>query len=133
MQTGDPNDIYKNELDKACFGHDAAYSDSRDLSKRTAANKFLRNKAFNIARDLKYDEYQRGLASMVYKLFDKKSAGSGIKLIPQNEHLANELHKPIIKKFKKTTVHAPYRDAIWGSDLADMQLLSMFIKVFKFL
>ena len=72
--TGDANYVYKNELDKACFAHDAAYSDSKDLTKRTVADKILRNKAFNIAKDPKYDGHQRGLASMVYKFFDKKSA-----------------------------------------------------------
>ena len=78
-ETGDTNYIYKNELDKACFAHNAAYSDSEDLTKRTVADKILRNRAFNIAKDKKYDGYQRGLASMVYKFFDKKSKGSGAK------------------------------------------------------
>ena len=73
-KTGGTNYIYKNKLDKACFAHDAAYSDSKGLTKRTVADKILRNRAFNIAKDQKYDEYQRGLASMVYKFFDKKSA-----------------------------------------------------------
>ena len=112
-ETGDTNYIYKNELDKACFVHDAAYSDSKDLTKRTIANNILKNKAFDIAKDPKYDGYQRGLASMVYKFFDskvaspdKKSVGSGekqinTKITPQNEQLAEELHKPIIRKFKK--------------------------------
>ena len=71
-ETRDSNDIYKNQLDKACFVHDAAYSDSKDLIKRTVADKILKNKAFDIAKDPKYDGYQRGLASMVYKFFDKK-------------------------------------------------------------
>ena len=65
-------------LDKACFGHDVAYSYSKELTKRTVADKILRNIAFNIAKDPKYDGYQRGLASMVYKFFDKKSKGSGV-------------------------------------------------------
>ena len=115
-ETGDTNyifknDIYINELDKACFVHDAAYSDSKDLTKRTVADKILKDKAFDIAKDPKYDEYQRGLASMVYKFFDskvaspdKKSVGSGAKRVntkitPQNEQLAEELHQPIITKF----------------------------------
>ena len=70
------------------------------LAKKTIADKILKNKAFNIAKDPKYDGYQRGLASMVYKFFDKKSKGSGVntKLAPQNQKLAEELHKPIIKK-----------------------------------
>ena len=60
--------MYKNELDKACFVHDTAYSGSKDLTKRTIADKNLKNRAIDIAKDPKYDGYQRGLASMVYKL-----------------------------------------------------------------
>ena len=91
-QTGDSRYIYKNELDKACCQHDMAYGDFKDLEKRTASDKFLGDKAFNIAKNLKYDGYQRGLASMVYKLFDKKTKGGGVTLpnksTPQNEQLA---------------------------------------------
>ena len=128
-ETGDTNYVYKNELDKACFAHDAAYSDGKGLTKRTVADKILKNRAFNIAKDLKYDGYQRGLASMVFKFFDKKSAGSGAKhvntkITPQNQQLAEELHKPIIRKFEKRKVHAAFKDNIWGADLAGMQLLS---------
>ena len=105
-ETGDTNYIYKNELDKACFAHDAAYSDSKDLTKRIVADKILRNRVFNVAKDQKYDGYQRRLASIGYKFFDKKSKGSGakhvnIKLTPQSQQLAEELHKPIIRKFEK--------------------------------
>ena len=137
-ETGDTNYIYKNELDKACFAHDAAYSDSKDLTKRTVADKILRNRAFDIAQDPKYDEYQRGLASMVYKFFDKKSAGSdakhvNTKLTPQNQQLAKKLHKPIIKKFEKRKIHAAFKDNIWGADLADMQLLNKCNKGIRFL
>ena len=57
-----------------------AYGDFKDLAKRTATDKVLRDKAFNIAKDLQYDGYQRGPASIVYKFFDKKTAGSGINL-----------------------------------------------------
>ena len=74
MQTGNTNFIYKNELYKACFQYDMAYGKSKDLVKRTQSNNVLRNKAFKIASNPKYDGYQRGLASMVYKFFDKKSA-----------------------------------------------------------
>ena len=70
-ETRDTNYIYKNELDKACFVHDAAYSESKDLTKRTVADKILKNRAFNIAKDPKYDGYQRGLASMVYNFLIK--------------------------------------------------------------
>ena len=100
-ETGDTKYIYKNELDKTCFQHDMAYGDFKDLAKRTAADKFLRDKAFNIAKHPKYDGYERVLASMVYKFFDKKTAGSGIKSMPQSEQLTEELQKPIIRKFKK--------------------------------
>ena len=71
MKTGNTDFIYRNELDKACFQHDAAYSDSKDLVKRTQADKILKDKAFKIAYNTRYDGYQRGLASMVYKVFDK--------------------------------------------------------------
>ena len=77
-ETGDTSYIYKNELDKACFQHDMAYGDFRHLKRRTFSDKVLGGKAFNIAKNPKYDGYQRGLASMVYKFFDKKSEGSGI-------------------------------------------------------
>ena len=73
-ETGDTNYIYKNELDKACFQHDMAYGDFKDLARRTASDKVLRDKAFNIAKNPRYDGYQWELASMVYKFFDKKSA-----------------------------------------------------------
>ena len=86
----DTNYIYKNELVKACFAHDATYSDSKDLRKRTVSDKIFKNRAFDIAKDQKYDGYKRGLASMVHKFFDKKSKGSGAKhvntkLAPQNQ------------------------------------------------
>ena len=106
-ETGDASYIYKNELDKACFQHDMAYGDFKDLTKRTAADKVLREKA-----------YQR--ASMVYKYFDKKSQGSGLANNKENIQLADELHKPIIRKFKKRKVHSSFRDNIWGVDLPDM-------------
>ena len=132
-ETGDTSYIYKNELDKACFQHDMAYGDFKDLAKRTAANKVLRDNAFKIATDQKYDGYQRGLASMVCKFFDKKSSGSGLPSNKENIQLANELHKPIIRKFKKRKVHSSFKDNIWGGDLTDMQLLSKFNKGFRFL
>ena len=99
MQTGDTNYIYKNELDKSCFGHDATYSDFKDIKNRTVADKVLKDKAYKIAKDPKYYGSQRGLASMVYKFFDKKIKDSDVKSTPQNEQLADELHKPIIRKF----------------------------------
>ena len=78
MKTGNTDFIYKNELDKACFQHDIAYGKSKDLTKRTQSDKVLKDKAFEIAKNPKYDGYQRELASMVYKIFDKKSSTSAI-------------------------------------------------------
>ena len=102
-ETGDTSYIYKNELDKACFQHDMAYEDFKDLKRRTFSDKVLKDKAFNIAKNPKYDGYERGLASMVYKFFDKKSKGGGVanNKIKQNLQLAKELHKPIIRNLKK--------------------------------
>ena len=105
MQRGNTDFIYKNVVDKACFQHDMAYGKSKDLAKRTQSDKVLRDKAFKIASDPKYDGYQRGLASMVYKFFDKKSSESGIANEP-NYQLVNELHNPIIRKFKKKKVYS---------------------------
>ena len=98
MQTGNTDFIYKNELDKACFQHDMAYGKSKDLVKRTQSDKVLKDKAFKIANNPNYDGYQRGLASMVYKFFDKNSKRIDIINKP-NYQLANELYKPIITKF----------------------------------
>ena len=69
MHTENTDFNYKNELDKTCFQHDMAYEKSKHLTKRTKSDKVLRDKAFKIASDPKYDGYQRGLASMVYKFF----------------------------------------------------------------
>ena len=127
MQTGNTNFTYRNELDKACSQHDMAYGISKDLAKRTQSDKVSRDKAFKIPSDPKYDGYQRRLASMVCKFFDKKSSGSGVDTEP-NYQLANELHKQIIRKFKRRKVYSSFRDNIWGVDLADMQPLSDYNK-----
>ena len=132
-ETGDTSYICKNESDKACFQNDMTYGDFKDLPERNAANKVLRDKAFKIASDQKYDGYQRGLAPVVYKFFDKKSQGKGLANNKENVQLANELHKPIIKKFNKRKVYSSFKDNIWGVDLADVQLLSKFNKGFRFL
>ena len=100
MQTGNTGFIYKNELDKACFQHDMAYGKLKDLIKRMQSDEVLKDEAFKIASNPKYDGYQRGLASMVYEFFDKKSKGSGIFTNEPNYQLAHELHKPIIKNVK---------------------------------
>ena len=90
-EMGDTSYIYKNELDKACFKHDMAYGDFKDLAKRTASDKVLRYKTFNIAKNPKDDGYQRGLASMVYNFLIKKTTGSGVNMNANNEKLAEEL------------------------------------------
>ena len=133
-ETGDTSYIYKNELDKACFQYDMAYRDFKDLKRRTFSDKVLRDKAFNIAKNPKYDGYQRGLASMFYKFFDKKSKGNGVNIeVKHNEQLAKEFHKPIIRNLKKRTVYLGFRGNIWGADLADMHLISNFNKGVRFL
>ena len=129
-ETGDSRYTYRKESDKACFQHDMAYGDFKDLIKRTGADTVLRDEAFNITQDPKYDGYQRGLASMVHKFFDKNTAGDSGKSTPQNEQLAEELYKPIIRKFKKRKVYSAF---IWGADLTDMQLINQFNKGVRFL
>ena len=97
-KTGDTNCIYKNELDKACFQHYMAYGYFKDVARRTASDKVLRDKALNIAKNSKYHGYQRGLASTVYKFFDKKSAlfldksvvGSGVNIDGNKSAFNNE-------------------------------------------
>ena len=137
-QTGDTRYIYRNDLDKASFQHDSAYADNKDLINRTKADKVLKDKAYNIASNPEYDGYQRGLTSMVYKFFDKKSTakpsakhviGSGTaepssleRIVKDNSLiLADELHEPVIKKFEKRKVYSQFIDNIWGVDLADTQ------------
>ena len=106
-----------------------AYGDFKDLAKRTSSDKVLRDKVLNIAKNPKYDRYQRGLAFMVYKFFDKKSKGSSVDIpLEFNE----DLHKPIIRNLKKRTVYSRFKDNIWGSDLANMQLISKFNKDLDF-
>ena len=85
--------MHRNDLDKACFAHDSAYSGSKDLAKRTISDKILKETAYEIARNPNYYKYQRGLASMVYKFFDKKT-WLGITV---NEQIAEELHKLVTK------------------------------------
>ena len=127
MEPANTDSIHKNELHKGCFQHDMA-----DLKKRTQSAKVLKYKTLKIDNNLKYDGYQRGLPSMVYRFFDKKSKGSGIINEP-NYQLANELHKPIIRKFKKRKVYSLFRDNIWGVDLADMQSLCKYNGGIKYL
>ena len=137
-RTGDKRLLYRNELDKACFRHDAAYAKYKDVENRLISDQKLRNSEYDIASNPKYDGYQRGLASMVYKFFDSKvtpldkKTMSG-KSMGNNKVLAEELHKPVIKKFNKRKVNSQFRDNIWGVNLAGMQSLSKKNKGIKYL
>ena len=91
-----------------------AYGDFKDLNKRTDADMVLYDKTFNIAKDPKYDGYERVLASMIYKSFDKRNSAGSIK----NESISNkesvkELHKPTIRYFNKRKVNSPFINNIW--------------------
>ena len=90
-QTGDTRYIYRNELDKACFQHDSAYAEHKDLINRTKSDNVLRDKAYDTASNPEYDGYQRGLASMVYKSFYKKSMGSGFKKLKNTTKLSSSI------------------------------------------
>ena len=97
------------------------------MKRRTPSDKVLTDKAFNIARNCKCDGYQRGLASMVYKFFDKSLKGSDVNIpLEFNEQLTKELHKQIIRNFRKRKIYLRFEDNIWDADLADMQLISKF-------
>ena len=110
-----------------------AYAGFKDLTRRTPAGKYyvlgikvLCDEAFNIAKNTKYEEYQRGLSSMVYKFLDKKNSGGTVtkENISNKELKAIEIQKIIIGKFEKRKVHSSFIDNIWGADLAIMQLIS---------
>ena len=108
-----------------------AYGDFKDLAKRATSDKVLRDKAFNIGKNPKYDGYQRGMAYMVYKFLDKKSKDSGVNIeVKHNEQLANELHKSVIRNVKKRAIYSGFRDL---AHLSDMQLISKFNKGLRFL
>ena len=109
-----------------------AYGKSKDLVGRTQSDKNLRDKAFKIANGPEYDSYQRGLASMVCKFFDKKASGSDV-ATDSNYQFANEIHRWITRKFKKRKVYSYFRDNIWDVDLTDIQSLSKYNKGIKYL
>ena len=113
--------IYKNELDKACFAHDAACSDSKYVAKRTISDRILKDKANEIAINPRYDGYRRRLASTVYKFFDKKT---GLVAKPSvKEEVAQKVHRPVTNKFKRKKVYARLKDNVWVADLAEMESL----------
>ena len=118
-----------------------AYNKFKDLEKRTQSHIALKNKVLIIATNPTYKGYERRLASMVYKFFDKNSKGYGIKNgvtenqgdFLQNSQLANELHQPFIRKFKKRKVYSSFKDNIWDVDFADMQLISTHNKGIRYI
>ena len=123
-RTGNINLLYRNALDKACFKHDAAYAKYKDVENILIADNKLKNNAHDIASNPEYDGYQKGLASMVYIFFNSKVvprnktiSGKGTKEV--NKNLAEELHKPVIRKFNKRKVYSQFKANIWGVDLAD--------------
>ena len=100
----------------ASFTHHAAYSDSKYLAKITISDKILKIRAYKVARNRKYDGYQKALSSIIYRFFDKET-GSRVNL---NEILAEESHKSVIYKFKRRKVYPRFKDNIWAADLAGM-------------
>ena len=127
--------LFKKKLDKACFQYVMAYVDFKDLAKRTASEKVLLDQVFNIAKNTKYDGYERDLASTGYKSFNKTSTAVAVTSANKsaiksknisNEQLAEELRNTINKKFEKCKVNSSFKDNIWGAVLADMHLISRF-------
>ena len=136
MKNGRLSHILKNRLDAACFQHNSSYAKYKDRLNRKQSDIVLKNKALKITTDPRFNGYQRGLASMVYKFFNERTKGSGINLKANslnNEILAEELHKPIMKNFKRRKVYSSFKDNICGVDLADMQLISIYNKGIRYL
>ena len=122
--------IFQNELGKACLQHDMAYGNFKDLNRRTASNKILRDKAINISKNPKYDGNQRGLVSMIYKKLLVVVLKMKICLIKNQK---NNYTNQLFEKFKKRKVYSSFVDNIWYVDLANMQLVSKFNKGIRFL
>ena len=113
---------------------DMAFGDFKDLPRRATSGKVLCDEAFNIAKNPKLDGYQRGLALMVYKFFDKKFQAVQLKReIMWKQELPEELHEKIIRKFEKRKINSSFKDNIWSADLVDLQLISKFNKGIRFL
>ena len=106
------NNLFRKEFDKACFAHNAAYSDTKDLDRRTASDMILKKEDYEIARNWKHYGCQRALTSMVYKFFDKKT---GLR-VSINKQPAEEFHKPVIKEFKGRKVNARFKENTWTTD-----------------
>ena len=127
--TGNSPYIYQDKLEKACFQHDMTRRDFKDLTRRAAFDRILHDKAFNIIKNPKYDERQGRLALMVYKFSNKKL----LVLVFSNKELGEELHRPMIRNFKKRKLLSSLINNIWGIDLANMQLISKSNEGFRFL
>ena len=119
--------LYSNKLGNVFFAHNAAYFDSKDIARRTNSDKILKDRGYEIARNGKYDGYQGTLASMVFKFFDKET-GAGVSV---NKQL--DLHKSVLKKFKRRKIYAGFKDNIWTADLAEVGSLSSTNKTVKYL
>ena len=116
-ETGTLRHFYRNELEKVCSAHNAAYSESKDLAKRTISEKILKDRSYEIARNHGYDGYQSALGSMMYKFLHTKT-GSWVRMTSKarlsvNEQLAKELHKLVTKKFRRRKVYGRFKDNIW--------------------
>ena len=136
MKDGKLSHIAKNKLDAACFQHDSAYNEYKDSLNRKKSDVVLKNKALKIATDPKVNGYQRRLAAMVYKFFNKRKKRLGLNIVKNslnNKILSEELHKRIIKIFKRRKVYSSFKDNTWGIDLADISLISKFSKGIKYL
>ena len=116
MKDGRLSHVLKNRLDAACFQHDSGYAKYKDRFNTKQSDNVFKNKALNIATDPTVNGYQRGLASMVYKIFNERTKGSGINNkgnLLVNSQLAEELNKPIMKNFKRRKVYSSFKDNIW--------------------
>ena len=136
IKDGRLSHIGKNKLDAACFQQDSAYAKYEDRTNRRQSDIVSKNKALKIPFDPRVNGCQRGLASMVYKFFNERTKGSGInnkRNLLVNSQLAEELHKQIIKNFKRRKVYSSFEDNIWGADLADIQLISKYNKGIRYL
>ena len=136
MKDGRLSHILKNRLDAACFQHDSAYAKYQDRLNKKQSDIGLKNKALKIATDRRVNGYQRRLTSMIYNFFNERPKGSGINNkgnLLVNSQLAEELHKQIIKNFKRRKVYSSFKDNIWGVDLADMKLISKYNKGIRYL
>ena len=119
-KTGDSRYIYQNELDKACFQHDMAYENLKDLTRGTTSGKILHDKAFTVAKNRKYDGCWREFVSMVCNFVDTKTSDAAIKNGNiTNQELAEELHKPIIRKLENWNIIDISSKYAWVSPLKD--------------